>query len=66
MIFTFRNRHRDQVPRERRIPTSEFDNWYIHCPICKGVLVLRMERSGPRWACLCRGGESRNAVESSQ
>ena len=61
MIYTFRSKHRDRTVRQRQIPTSEFDNWYIHCPLCKQLLILRMERTGPRWGCGCP-----KAVDSSR
>ena len=61
MIFTFRSKHLDRAPRPRSIPTSEFDNWYIHCPLCKQLLLLRLERTGPQWVCGCS-----KAVDSSR
>ncbi len=66
MIYTFRSKHR-HIPRPRAIATSDFDNWYIHCPLCKHLLVLRMERTGPEWGCGCgKAVVSQKAVVSRQ
>jgi hypothetical protein len=42
-----------RVVRPRRIHPTTFDNWYVHCPKCGGLLVLRMGSGGPAWVCLC-------------
>jgi hypothetical protein len=37
----------------QRIHSSVFDNWYVHCPKCGGLLIQRMGSGGPAWVCLC-------------
>jgi hypothetical protein len=61
MIATFRRLRGEALKPRRPIPTSEFDNWYIHCPKCQKLLVLLMGGTGPRWQCGCseRGAGSR-------
>jgi hypothetical protein len=65
MIIRSRASGREMPLRRRDIPTSNFDNWYIHCPKCQGLLVLRLGPKGPEWLCLCgkRELESREERE---
>ena len=42
-----------RVTRPRRIHPTVFDNWYVHCPKCGGLLIQRMGSGGPAWVCLC-------------
>ncbi len=69
MIIRSRCYPRETPPRRRGLPTSDFDNWYIHCPKCQGLLVLRLGPHGPEWVCLCgnkRGGNREEKVEGGQ
>jgi hypothetical protein len=44
-----------KVMRHRRVHPTVFDNWYVHCPKCGGLLIRRMGSGGPVFVCLCPG-----------
>ena len=58
MRLQTRFRHAAPSPR-RPMPTSNFDNWYIHCPKCQSLLVLLLGPQGPKWECDCHSLRSR-------
>ena len=56
-----------RVVYPRRIHPTVFDNWYVHCPKCGGLLIRRMGSGGPAWVCLCtRKRDIESRIEESR
>jgi hypothetical protein len=63
MIFDWKVPKLVKAMRHRRVDFSVFDNWYVHCPKCGGLLNLLMGADGPTFVCLCpRKGSQETGV----